>query len=99
MRLCVCEQVPGAEVAQLYLGFPASADEPPLQLKGFSKVYLAPGEAIVVTFPLASRDVSIWDVDTHAWAVAYGNFTAFVGSSSRDIRARGVFQVQSPLDW
>ena len=31
-------KVAGAEVAQLYLGFPASAGEPPRQLKGFSKV-------------------------------------------------------------
>jgi hypothetical protein len=30
--------VAGAEVAQLYLGFPASAGEPPQQLKGFQKV-------------------------------------------------------------
>ena len=30
-------------VAQLYLGFPASAGEPPKVLRGFSKVELQPG--------------------------------------------------------
>ena len=33
----------GAEVVQLYVGQPASAGEPPKQLKGFRKVTLAPG--------------------------------------------------------
>ncbi len=28
----------GSEVAQLYIAFPESAGEPPLQLKGFAKV-------------------------------------------------------------
>jgi beta-glucosidase len=32
----------GAEVAQLYLGDPAAAGEPPRQLKGFQKVTLGP---------------------------------------------------------
>lgn len=31
-------RVYGAEVAQLYLGFPADAGEPPKVLRGFSKV-------------------------------------------------------------
>ena len=34
-------QVAGADVAQLYLGDPAAAGEPPRQLKGFQKVTLA----------------------------------------------------------
>ena len=35
---------PGKEVVQLYLGFPASAGEPPKLLKGFQKISLMPGE-------------------------------------------------------
>src|ERR1017187_8979325 len=40
----------GAEVAQLYLGFPpiAAGDEPPLKLKAFRKVTLKPGETQIV---------------------------------------------------
>jgi beta-glucosidase len=34
---------PGAEVAQVYVGFPAWTGEPPRQLKGFQKVALDPG--------------------------------------------------------
>ena len=36
--------VAGDEVAQLYLGFPETAGEPPIQLKGFKKVSLQVGE-------------------------------------------------------
>jgi hypothetical protein len=53
--------VDGAEVPQLYLGFPASAQEPPKQLKGFKKIQLKAGASATVTFPLTDRDFSIWD--------------------------------------
>ena len=39
----------GAEVAQVYLGLPASAGEPPKRLVGWKKVKLGPGEAQEVT--------------------------------------------------
>ena len=75
-----------SEVAQLYLGFPASADEPPRVLRGFEKVHLAPSASTTVRFQLGSRDLSIWDVNTHAWAEVRGDFNISVGASSRDLR-------------
>jgi Fibronectin type III-like domain len=41
----------GAEVAQIYLGLPASTVEPPKRLVGWAKVELEPGETeeIIVT--------------------------------------------------
>eukprot|EP00927_Polykrikos_kofoidii_P055469 TRINITY_DN49719_c0_g1_i1.p1 TRINITY_DN49719_c0_g1~~TRINITY_DN49719_c0_g1_i1.p1 ORF type:complete len:762 (+),score=86.87 TRINITY_DN49719_c0_g1_i1:206-2287(+) len=82
--------VAGAEVAQLYLGFPPSAGEPPSVLKAFEKTrILAAGEAFVITFHLAPKDLSLWDVQRHDWAGVSGRFEVMVGSSSRDIRLRG----------
>ena len=75
----------GAEVAQLYLGFPAAAGEPPRQLKGFSRVELAPGQARRVTIELAARDFSVWDTGSHAWQPVRGGFTVQVGDSSRSL--------------
>ncbi|WP_290060398.1 glycoside hydrolase family 3 C-terminal domain-containing protein [Amycolatopsis solani] len=75
----------GADVAQLYLGFPAAAGEPPRQLKGFSRVSLAPGESQRVTIRLDARDFSTWDTATHAWQPARGGFTVSVGDSSRSL--------------
>lgn len=86
-------KVAGAEVAQLYLGFPSTAGEPPKQLKGFSKVKLAPGGKQTVTFALDDRSVSIWDVSKHAWAKVPGSFSVMVGSSSEDVRATSSFTV------
>lgn len=78
--------VNGAEVAQLYLGFPSSAGEPPKQLKGFEKMVLNAGAMKPATITLNKRAFSVWDIETHAWKVIQGKFGIFVGSSSRDIR-------------
>lgn len=90
--------VAGREVPQLYLGFPASANEPPLQLKAFTKTpVLAPGEATTVTLSLAARDFSVWDPELHEWSLVQGAFQVKVGSSSRDIRLATSF-VQALAD-
>lgn len=86
--------VAGAEVAQLYIGFPASAPRtPPKQLRGFDKLLLAPGQRARATFDLARRDISYWDSAAQAWVVPRGVFRVYVGSSSRDIRLVGSFRV------
>ena len=86
-------KVAGAEVAQLYLGFPASAGEPPKQLKGVKKLTLAPGEKQTVAFALQDRDLSVWDITAHDWKKVSGSFAVFVGASSRDIRQTGQMAV------
>ncbi len=75
----------GAEVPQLYLTFPAAAGEPPLQLKGFDRVELTPGQAKRVTLRLDTRAFSVWDAATHGWKQAHGTFTVRVGDSSRSL--------------
>src|SRR4051812_39236688 len=80
----------GAEVAQLYVGMPASTGEPPKQLKGFNKVFLQPGESRTVTLALGRRAFSQWDTGAGAWKVAKGCYRIMVGSSSRQIARQGV---------
>jgi beta-glucosidase len=77
--------VSGAQVVQLYLGFPASAGEPPIQLKGFQKVMLNNGQAQTVSFTLTDRDLAIWDVTSHTYVKQTGTFTVYVGTSSQDL--------------
>jgi len=82
--------VAGAEVAQLYLGFPESADTPPIQLKGFVKTaFLAPGAAETVTFKLNAIDLSVWNATVHAWQPVVGTFGVSVGASVADPRLTG----------
>ena len=58
----------GVETLQLYLGlpYPDETKAPPLQLKGFAKTALGPGESTVVRFALTSRHRSTWDEKAHA---------------------------------
>ncbi|CAG8927123.1 unnamed protein product [Penicillium salamii] len=87
-------KVPGAEVAQLYIGLPDSApDTPPKQLRGFEKLPLQPEQSGMATFELTRRDLSYWDVQEQKWIIPSGTFTVYVGSSSRDIRQNGEFSV------
>jgi beta-glucosidase len=75
-------KVAGSDVAQLYLGDPAVAGEPPRQLRGFQKVTLAPGKSATVTFTLDSRDLSFWSTAKNAWVEPAGTFQVYVGDSS-----------------
>jgi beta-glucosidase len=84
----------GAEVVQLYLGFPNETGEPPSQLKGFQKILLQPGEAKTVTFRLTPADYSFWSAGMERWMAYPGQYQVRLGSSSRDIRQSGEFTVQ-----
>ena len=75
-------KVAGSEVAQVYLGDPAVAGEPPRQLKGFQKVTLQPGQSTTVRFHLNSHDLSYWNDAANGWVVPVGRFSVDVGDSS-----------------
>lgn len=81
-------KVAGAEVAQVYLGFPPIEDgnEPPSQLKGFQNVTLAPGETKTVHITLNPRAFSYWSTAKHDWVIAPGSYKIGIGASSEDIR-------------
>lgn len=80
----------GAEVMQLYVAIP---NGPPKQLRGFEKVALERGDDATVDFDLTRRDLSVWDVESQAWLLQEGNYTVFVGSSSRDLPLRQQFSI------
>ena len=84
--------VAGAEVVQVYLGFPSTAGEPPKLLKGFQKVSLTPGQTQRVTITLAPESYRYW---SNGWVPALGTFQVMVGSSSRDLRLTGAFEVSN----
>jgi beta-glucosidase len=74
--------VAGSDVAQLYLGDPAVAGEPPRQLKGFQKVTLQPGQSRTVRFNLSGHDLSYWNDAANGWVLPDGQFSVYVGDSS-----------------
>ncbi|HEX3541058.1 MAG TPA: glycoside hydrolase family 3 C-terminal domain-containing protein [Acidimicrobiales bacterium] len=74
--------VSGADVVQCYVGFPATAGEPPRQLRGFVRVNLAPKKSQTVQFSLTPGDLAIWDSAKTTWSVPAGTFEVFVGDGS-----------------
>ncbi|MGO9085153.1 MAG: beta-glucosidase family protein [Terriglobales bacterium] len=86
----------GAEVAQLYLGLPASTGEAK-RLVGWQKAPLTPGQLQNVTIQVNSSDsshpLSYWDVASNSWLVASGTYTVYLGNSSRNLTTVGTFQM------
>ena len=83
----------GAEVVQLYVRDRlASVVRPVLELKGFRKVALGPGESATVSFDLGPEALALLDANMRQ-VVEPGEFEIMVGRSSRDIRLRGTLTV------
>jgi beta-glucosidase len=79
----------GDEVVQLYFrDLLASVARPVMQLAGFQRVSLKPGEEKEVTFDLSRDQLQMLDRDMK-WVVEPGTFRVLVGASSKDIRLRG----------
>ena len=84
----------GDEVAQLYVRHLGSkVSRPRLELRGFERVTLRPGEQRLVRFRLPSAALAYWDTTTHAWVVEDGQVALDVGASSADIRQSATITV------
>lgn len=96
LRVTNTGQRPGAEVAQVYVGFPPipEGNEPPLRLAAFQKVLLKPGESKELTLTLEPRTFSYWSVADHAWRVQPGQYTVEAGSSSADLPLHATIATQ-----
>ena len=83
----------GAEVVQLYVADPvAQVTRPVLELAGFARVMLEPGERTRVTFLLHADRTSFTGADLRRM-VEPGEIHVMVGASSEDIRGRGAFRL------
>lgn len=79
-------KVKGAEVAQLYLHDVAcSVNRWFIELAGFERIELDPGESREVSFILTDEQLQVLDLQMK-WRVEPGLFRVYVGSSSEDIR-------------
>lgn len=91
--------VAGAEVVQLYV-----AHKSPVlfcaaqELKGFDKVFLAPGETKPVQFTLTRRDLSYFNAEAGDWRVEGGEYELRIGASSRDARLSAVIRAEADAD-
>ena len=73
----------GAEIAQVYAGLPAAANEPPKRLVAWERIPLAPGESKTVTLAIDPKFLSIFNEEKDGWELLPGDYQFFVGGSSR----------------
>ena len=86
--------VAGDEVAQMYIRHRVSrVERPRLQLRGFKRVTLEPGQTTTVSFPLKAQSLAYWDDKAHRWMVETDTVVVLVGRSSADIRLQGMVAV------
>lgn len=79
--------VAGDDVVQLYVRDDAAmVTRPVLELKGFERVTLEPGETRTVSFELTPRALSLWNLDMER-EVEPGTFTISAGHNSVELRS------------
>jgi beta-glucosidase len=78
----------GAEIAEVYVALPASADEPPKRLVGWSKVWLKAGESKEVSVSVDPKYLSIFDEAGDGWKLVPGGYTFMVGGSSQELQLK-----------
>ena len=76
----------GQEVVQLYIrDLVGSSTRPVKELKGFEKISLQPGETKTVSFTISEETLKFYNSQLKFVAEA-GDFKAFVGANSRDVK-------------
>ncbi|HEY4155989.1 MAG TPA: glycoside hydrolase family 3 N-terminal domain-containing protein, partial [Puia sp.] len=84
----------GDEVVQLYVKDKlSSVITYEMDLRGFERISLQPGEKKTVKFTLGPDDLALLDKNMH-WTVEPGEFEVMIGSSSEDIRLRKSFLIE-----
>ncbi len=77
----------GDEVVQLYVHDQvSSAPRPTLELRGFKRITLDPGQTRTISFELTPDALAFWDIDMN-WTVETGDFTVSIGSSSTKLKS------------
>ena len=80
----------GAEVAQVYVKQEQSLlPRPEKELKGFTKVFLQPGESKTVTVSLNENAFQYYDDIKNDWVKEKGIYDILVGGSSRSVKVTG----------
>lgn len=76
----------GAEIVQLYAHCNSQIERPKLQLVGFARVELEPGESKTVTMPLKHDQLSYFNPTTQTFDVEEGTVDLYAAASSADLR-------------
>lgn len=79
----------GVEIAQLYVSSSIGISRAvALELKGFDRVALNPGETRNVTVLLSPQQLAIYNIKDNVWEIKPGIYQIKVGASSTDIKLK-----------
>lgn len=84
----------GSEVVQLYIkDLLASVSRPIIELKGFKKVYLKPGESKQITIEVPVKELQFLDSKMN-WIVEKGTYRIMIGNSSKNLPVKQNVEVE-----
>ena len=84
----------GSEVVQLYIkDLLASVSRPIIELKGFKKMYLKPGESKQITIEVPVKELQFLDSKMN-WIVEKGTYRIMVGNSSKNLPLKQNIEVE-----
>lgn len=91
--------VPGKEVAELYLSAPQrELKKPEEELKAFAKTkLLQPGESETMKFVLNGASLASFDTPKEEWIAEAGKYTVKIGTSCEDIKQSASFDLAKDL--
>jgi beta-glucosidase len=84
----------GTEIAQVYVGLPPSAGEPPKRLVGWSRVPLDANESKYIQVRIDPQYLSIYDDSRDDWKLVPGEYTFMVGGSSKHLPLQQMLKMQ-----
>ncbi|MEE1760861.1 glycoside hydrolase family 3 C-terminal domain-containing protein [Streptomyces sp. SP18BB07] len=76
----------GKHVVQIYVTAPRRpVSSPTRELRGFTKVALAPGESTTAEIALDRRAFAYWDISRDDWTVAPGQYQVHLAENAHDV--------------
>jgi beta-glucosidase len=84
----------GRHVVQIYVTAPRRpVSSPARELRGFTKVALAPGESTTVEIALDRRAFAYWDIGRDGWTVAPGPYRIQLADNAHDVVATATLEL------
>lgn len=88
------------EVVQMYVQHTGSAvTRPHLELKGFQRVHIEPGQEKTVAMELKARDLAYWDTPGHVWRVEKEKIRILAGGSSDKLPVQTMVDITGTKDF
>lgn len=93
-------ELAGKEVVQIYVkDLISSSVRPALELKGYAKLSLDPGQTKTASVKLDKHALKFFDERRNRWTAEQGQFEILVGSRLKNLQHRAVVTLDKTLTW